>query len=173
METMEETNSTVTISEATEQPAVEENKVEFKAPTEEEYKKALQSASSKAKFDILKELGVNSVQDFKKQKNEIDTIIQQNQELQKQLADKEAQHKEKIIEMENMLVLTKANIDAEYVDDVKTLAKTKVSESVTFEQAVQQVLNKNPQWTNNKETIRLGTEKTKNEIDNRYFSEKW
>lgn len=88
VETVEEivkTNDAVqTVKETTEKVAevVAEAVEPFKVfNTEEDYNKVLQSASGKAKGEILKELGINSVNEFKEQFNKVEQFNELSQEL--------------------------------------------------------------------------------------------
>lgn len=85
VEEIVETNDAVqTVEEITEDVAevVAEAVEPFKVfNTEEDYNKVLQSASGKAKGEILKELGINSVNEFKEQFNKVEQFNELSQEL--------------------------------------------------------------------------------------------
>lgn len=121
----------------------------WKAPTKDEYDKSLQSAASKAKYDILKELGINSVNEFKtksddasKALSDVATLKAENENLKEDLICKELQ------------------VDDSYKDDLITLVKAKTTDSKDFKAAAQEVLNKNPNWSSAKSTVKIGTEKS-------------
>lgn len=85
VEEIVETNDTVqAVEEITEEVAevVAEAVEPFKVfNTEEDYNKVLQSASGKAKGEILKELGINSVNEFKEQFEKVEQFEELSQEL--------------------------------------------------------------------------------------------
>lgn len=85
VEEIVETNDTAqAVEEITEEVAevVAESVEPFKVfNTEEDYNKVLQSASGKAKGEILKELGINSVNEFKEQFNKVEQFNELSQEL--------------------------------------------------------------------------------------------
>lgn len=122
----------------------------------DEHKKALQSASSKAKYDILKELGINSVKEFQELKNTYEMTINERKSLEEKLAEMS----NKNTTLEEDLILTKLGVSEEYKKDVLTLAKTKIDDGHNLETVSKQLLEKYPQWKNVRETIRMGTEKS-------------
>ena len=122
----------------------------------DEHKKALQSASSKAKFDILKELGINSVKEFQELKSTYETAINEKSTLEKSITDLN----KKNTTLEEDLLLTKLGVSEEYKKDILTLAKSKVDEGHNLETVSKELLEKYPQWRNVKETIKMGTEKS-------------
>lgn len=85
VEEIVETNDTVqAVEEITEEVAevVAEAVEPFKVfNTEEDYNKVLQSASGKAKGEILKDLGINSVNEFKEQFEKVEQFEELSQEL--------------------------------------------------------------------------------------------
>lgn len=85
VEEIVETNDTAqAVEEITEEVAevVAEAVEPFKVfNTEEDYNKVLQSASGKAKGEILKELGINSVNEFKEQFEKVEQFNELSQEL--------------------------------------------------------------------------------------------
>ena len=160
---LEETNQEkVTLSEDTvETTNTEKNVVENVTPKtykEEEFNKALQSQKSKGKFEILQELGIKSVDEFKNLKNTYETSINEKEELSNKL---EALQREKDTLMEENTVI-KLNIAEEFKSDALTLAKTKVSSEVTLEMALNNILEKNPNWRKSGESLKIGTEKSEN-----------
>lgn len=141
-------DSTVVKDEST----VVENETYSKA----DYDKAIKSAASKAKYDILKELGINSVKEFQELKNTYETAITEKGNLEKTLTDLN----KKTTSLEEDLILTKLGVSEEYKQDMLTLAKSKVDESHNLETVSKELLEKYPLWKNTKETIKMGTEKT-------------
>ncbi len=83
-EIVETDNTAQAVEEVTEDVAevVAEAVEPFKVfNTEEDYNKIIQSASSKAKGEILKELGINSVNEFKEQFEKVEQFKELSQEL--------------------------------------------------------------------------------------------
>lgn len=134
----------------------ESTNLEVETYSKEDYDKAIQSAKSKAKYDILKELGINSVKEFQELKSTYENTINEKKTLEKSLADMN----KKNTTLEEDLLLTKLGVSEEYKKDVLTLAKSKVDESHNLETVSKELLDKYPQWRNTKETIKMGTEKT-------------
>ena len=134
----------------------ESTNLEVETYSKEDYDKAIQSAKSKAKYDILKELGINSVKEFQELKSTYENTINEKKTLEKSLADMN----KKNTTLEEDLLLTKLGVSEEYKKDVLTLAKSKVDESHNLETVSKELLEKYPQWKNVKETIKMGTEKS-------------
>ena len=135
-----------------EEPSVVENETYAKA----DYDKAVKSAASKAKYDILKELGINSVKEFQELKSTYESAINEKSSLEKTLTDLN----KKNTTLEEDLLLTKLGVSEEYKKDILTLAKSKVDEGHNLETVSKELLDKYPQWRGAKETIKMGTEKT-------------
>lgn len=134
----------------------ESSKLEPETYSKEDYEKAIKSASSKAKYDILKELGINSVKEFQELKSTYETAINEKSTLEKSITDLN----KKNTTLEEDLLLTKLGVSEEYKKDILTLAKSKVDESHNLETVSKELLEKYPQWRNVKETIKMGTEKS-------------
>lgn len=155
-------NNDVTKTESPTEPAatVENKEAEqvsnYIAPSEEEYKKAIQSASSKAKYAILQELGIKSVDEFKAKTAEYDNAIKERDALKEDKLKIESQ----VDKLKVELALEQLGVGDEYKEDLITLAKAKVSDKVDFKSAAEEVLNKNPNWKKNNSPLKLGTEKT-------------
>lgn len=131
-----ETNSTITMSET-------------------DLNKKIQSASSKAKNEILKELGINSVKDFQDLKNSYETAVNSKNALEESI-NSLTKEKNKLNEE---LMLTKLGVSDEYKEDLLTLAKSKVDENNSLEDVSKSLLEKFPQFKAVKEPVRIGTEK--------------
>ena len=123
--------------------------------TEAELNKKLQSASSKAKNDIMKELGINSIKDFQDLKATYETAVNDKNILEENIKTLN-QEKTKLSED---LMLTKLGVSEEYRDDLLTLAKSKVDNAHTLEDVSKSLLEKFPQFKSTKEQIKMGTEK--------------
>lgn len=150
---MEEANNTVTtettIPSNTDSDVKPESEI---SPTysQEEYDKAIKSAASKAKGDILKELGITSVKDF--------SIIKESYE--KSISDTEALKKTNE-DLSNKLVLKSLNVKDDNADDFISLASKRVSEKKDFSTAAKEVAEAYPNMLvsyNNRPT--MGTEKS-------------
>ena len=141
-----ETETTVTDSESKEvDNSVEKEETSVKAETpktytQEEYDKAIQSSKSKAKNEILKDLGISGVKEFKDytasvaaSKAEVETQISQYKNTKSALD----------VAMQD-LAIYKNSVNPEYKTEVLTLAAAKVSDDMNIEQAVQEVLKKTP-----------------------------
>ena len=129
---------------------------EIETYSKADYDKAVKSAASKAKFDILKELGINSVKEFQELKSTYETAINEKSTLEKSITDLN----KKNTTLEEDLLLTKLGVSEEYKKDILTLAKSKVDEGHNLETVSKELLEKYPQWKNVKETVRMGTEKS-------------
>jgi predicted nucleic acid-binding Zn-ribbon protein len=129
---------------------------EIETYSKADYDKAVKSAASKAKFDILKELGINSVKEFQELKSTYETAINEKSTLEKSITDLN----KKNTTLEEDLLLTKLGVSEEYKKDILTLAKSKVDEGHNLETVSKELLEKYPQWRNVKETIKMGTEKS-------------
>lgn len=114
----------------------------FKAfESEEEFNKFTQSISSKAKGELLKEIGgsnVNEIKDYLtkgKQYDEVSSKISGIEEKYKAVLDENSV-------LKTDLIITKYNVSEEFKDEFITLAKAKVSDDVGLEQAAQSVYEK-------------------------------
>lgn len=161
METNEQVLETAAQEVASEPATTDENKnvepvSDYIAPSEEEYKKALQSASSKAKYSLLQELGINSVDDFKQKSAKYDEGIKELE----QLKQKQAEYELQVDSLKKDLAVEQLGVSDEYKEDLITLAKAKVSDKVDFKSAAEEILNKNPNWKKGQSAPKLGTEKS-------------
>lgn len=137
---------------------VESSEAEVETYSAEDYKKAIQSASSKAKYDILKELGINSVKEFQELRSTYENAINQRTSLEESISNL---NNEKI-KLQEDLMLSKLGVSEEYSKDLLTLAKSKVDENHTLEEVSKQLLERYPQWKSSRETIKMGTERSTN-----------
>ena len=145
-ETTVDDSSTVTTESAPEQ----------RTYTQEEYDKALASASSKAKYALLQELAIKNVQEFKDLKTKYDEALKERENMEANISELKKE-KESLIE-QNLIM--KHSVADDYVEDCMTLAKSKVSETVTLDKAMEQVLEKNPTWKKYDTSVKIGTEKS-------------
>lgn len=120
--------------------------------SEEDYNKSVQSVSSKAKGEILSELGIKSVAEFKekyKGAEELETLQSQLTEKESLLGEKttaltelESKYKEAVNqknELSETIVLSKYQVPDTFKEDFKTLVKAGVNEEKTFEQSAEEV----------------------------------
>ena len=131
---------------------------EVETYSKEDYDKAIKSASSKAKYDILKELGINSVKEFQELRSTYETAINQKASLEESISNLNSEKSK----LQEDLMLSKLGVSEEYSNDLLTLAKSKVDENHTLEQVSKELLERYPQWKISKETIKMGTERTDN-----------
>ena len=177
---MEDLNNNITESEVNgaeavstpekiEEPAVSD----YIAPSEEEYKKAMQSSASKAKYALLQELGIKNVDQFKELKNTYDSAIKETEGLKSQL---EASRNDYAKLQEDYSVM-KAGVSDEYKEDFLTLVKSKVSAEKSFEVAAEEILAKNPHWRVSREVLKMGSDKnpepTKESDSSEYLKKKY
>jgi len=122
-------NAAVQPEATVEQAPVVETKVFKTFATEEEFTNAVKSERSKAKHEILTELGVKNVDDAKAAlaaKQELETV------------------KITIAQLQEQLVLTQNNVADAYKNEALTLARANLKEGVTLEAALKEVLVKFP-----------------------------
>ena len=151
---MDETVNTNFTAESETAPVEADNNTTITL-TEVELNKRIQSASSKAKNELMKELGINSVKDFQDLKNNYETAINTKTSLEENINTLN-QEKNKLSED---LILTKLGVSEEYREDLLTLAKSKVDNEHSLEDVSKSLLEKFPQFKGVKETIKMGTEK--------------
>lgn len=156
-----------------EQTPSTQEKTYFKAfETEDEFNKYNQSLSSKAKGEILKEVGFNSVSEIKER------IAQSSKVLEVEEANKSLQSEhEKLLgefdllktsktELEDKLLVTKYNVSEEFSKQFITLVRSGVDDKVTLDQSAEQVitlLQKNPFKSGGK-IVKIGSQINPNEM---------
>lgn len=133
-------NASATASEGAPAPKTGEG---TKTYTEEEFNRAKQSASSVAKNEILKELGIATVEQGKSlfsAKSESERKISELEASVKQLTERSARAEEDA-------EIAKSGVDGKHGEDLRILAKEKTKDGVTtFSQAVSKILEDNPYW---------------------------
>lgn len=116
--------------------------------TEEEYNKMIKSEQSKAKNELLKEMGVKSVQETKDALAKAALFDELNTKYQK---------------LEENLVLTELGIKDEFRDEALILAKSKVTDEIGLKDALVDVIKKMPNLAKSPvANIKIGTEKGDN-----------
>lgn len=158
-ETNQQTNVTIDeIKEPVEAPT--ENSTSEPAPkvwTEEEYNKAIQSASSKAKYELLKELGIANVKEFHDLKATYEKSINEKNELE---TGKDNLTKENS-KLKEDLVMARLGVSDDYKEDLLVLARPKVDESHTLEDVSKDLLKRFPQMGGIKSAgLKTGVERT-------------
>lgn len=158
-------------------PEQDKDKVdEFKLPsTQEEYDNLVKAAVNKEKTLFLKELGVKSVKEYKEQVSKAQEALSQHEAMVKQ-TEEIAKEKESLSQQYETLkqtsVLDKLGVREEYREDMIKLARDKVTESVTFEAALQNLVGSKYQYTTIKGAVKIGAEKTSiDNVDNSSSSE--
>lgn len=129
---------------------------DYIAPTKEQYERALQSASSKAKYNILKELGINSVDAFKAEKSKYDELIKTSSDRESEIATLKSENDK----LKTDIMLNELGVDEAYKDDLLVLARARTTDNTDLKSAAQEVLSKNPNWKAHKEPVNLGTERS-------------
>lgn len=159
MENEEILSTTGTTEMETQEQKAEPEKEANETPktySEEEYKKAQQSAASKAKYELLKEFGVKGVDDFRNKVKEADDAIKEKESFVTQLEERD----NKIKELNQKMVIKELGVAEDFTEDLITLAQKKISDTVDFKAACEQVLERNPSWRSGKSPVKLGTEKS-------------
>lgn len=137
---------------------------EWKAPSKEDYEVALKSASNRAKTEILKELGVNSIKEFKTREAErgdlesqLETIRLDHENVQKRI--------EEVLTENNTLkqhkVLTSLNVQEDYINDIIKLASEQVTDEKPFEVVAKELIEGRYKYTVGVPSVKMGSEKTK------------
>ena len=137
---------------ATPEPEVPAGNQGAKTYSEEEFNRAKQSASSIAKGEILKELGITSVEQAK-------TLFAAKTEGEKKLAELEASVKlltETNERSKEDAEIAKSGVDGKHEEDLRILAKSKMKDGATFSQAISKTLEENPFWKSQTAPIALG-----------------
>lgn len=131
--------------------------VVFKAfATEDEYKREIQSERSKAKGEILKELGAEKVDDIRARISSIDTI---KSEYEQKLTEMQSKYDELTAEKEQRerdSLLTSLSVDAEKKTDFMLLVEKE--DGKDFKEKAEKVLERLP-FFKTKTDIKTGVEK--------------
>jgi hypothetical protein len=136
-------------AEVTTQPEQTEVTQPFKVfSNEDEYKKEIQSVSSKAKYELLKELGAKNLDDVRVKFSELEASKAELTEYAKIKEQYEALSAEKQ-KIQEDLILTKLNVNEELKSEALTLAKAKLDEyEGSLEKAMEDVIKKFPSMIN-------------------------
>lgn len=156
-------------TETTETSTVEEKKDEWKAPTKDEYEKTLQSERSKAKYALLQELGIKSVDDFKTKYSAYEAAIQESETLK----TNNTNYQTEIQNLKEEIVIRDLNVNPEFKEDFLTLTRSRITADKDFKTAGAEVLEKNPNWQVSREPARMGTEKSEQQPSTSSLSKKY
>lgn len=135
-----------------------EKEEEWKAPaSKEDYERALKSASSKGKYDLLKELGISSVDDFKSKQNTYDEAIKSRDELNKKIEELS----QSTSQLNDKLLISETGVMDDYKEDFLTLVKSKAATTgKDYNEVAADILLKNPTWKKGNDSVQIGTEKS-------------
>lgn len=123
--------------------------------SEEEYSNAVKSERSKAKNEVLKELGVNKLEEAKQKISATDEV---SQDL--------ASYKSKVDNLEQDLALKDVGIKDEFKDDALTLAKARMSEGKNLTTALGEVVERMPNMASQKQGVKkMGANKGEDKDD--------
>lgn len=141
--------------ETTQETGGEETKQPFKAfETEDDYNKTIKSERSRAKKEVLDELGIKSI-------NEAKTSLSKSATLETELNETKTKYQT----LEQDYHLSKVGVKDEYKEEVITLAKAKVNDETTFDKALETVVQKMPFVTGKLFQTQVGGEQGQHEED--------
>lgn len=120
--------------------------------SEEEYLNSLKSERSKAKNELLKEMGVSSVDEAKSRYKKAD-----------ELESEVNTYKTKNSELQEKLVLTENGVKDDYAEEALSLAKSKVGEDKDLSTALGEVINKFPMMASKTQTTKPNVGGDKND----------
>ena len=108
--------------------------------TEEEFNKAVKSEQSKAKNELMKDLGIKNVQEAKEVFAKVSQLETQITEFQ----TKTTEWENKYTQVQEELVITQFNVKPELKEEALTLAKAKVTTEMPLNKALEAVVAKLP-----------------------------
>jgi hypothetical protein len=116
---------------------------------ESDYLNTMKSERSKAKNELMKELGISSVDDAK-------TTFKKASDLEGEINT----YKTKTSELEESLTLTKNGVKDDYADEALSLAKSKVGEDKDLATALGEVIKKFPMMASKAQQVEsVGSDK--------------
>ena len=124
--------------------------------TEDEVNKLIQSEKSKAKYALMQEFGVKSVDEFKTLKETYEKSINEKSELE---AGRDTLMKENSTLKED-LVMAKLGVSDDYKEDLLKLAREKVDDTHSLEDVSKDLVKRFPQMLGNTQVVKTGVEKT-------------
>lgn len=134
---------------------VKEESNEWIAPSEEQYKKTIQSERSKAKLEVLREFGVKNIEEFKNLKDSYENAIKDSESVKSQLNEAN----EKYAKLEHSVKLDSLGVAAEFREDFDTLMKAQLRNPEDYDKVAEAILQRNPTWRENAPKIKMGVEK--------------
>lgn len=143
-ETVEETQ--------VEETTVEETTTSGLPTTEEEFKRSIQSASSKAKNEILKEIGIEKVADIKaliEKGSKYDEILTEREALQKDKEEVEGKLQELSAQGVSMGIengLLKIGLQTKRLERAKGIILNDLEKGVELEKAISNIIEEFPEW---------------------------
>lgn len=133
--------------------------------TEEDFRKELQSVSSRAKYELLEKTGEKSIEGIKAKFQELEEVkgkVAGLSEIQSKLEAIQAE-KDKLNED---LLMTKMGVKDELKQDFLTLAKSKVGKDVDLANAMTQTIQKYSYFKGEgTPNVKIGTEKKASKVD--------
>lgn len=146
-------NETLEVEEQVIETTVEETTQESALPTsEDDFKKAIQSASSKAKNEILKEIGIEKVADIKAlidKGNKYDEIYAEYEQLQ----SSKAEYEEKLGALETDRInygiengLLKIGMQTKRLERAKSIIINDLQNGIELDTAINNLVNEFPEW---------------------------
>jgi hypothetical protein len=137
--------------------------------SQEELDVLLKSASNKAKTDILKDLEVNSIKEFKETQASLREKYSEYDSKLEKLNEYVGQNETLESELQSLKrerVLDKLNVQDEYRDDLTKLAMSKVDDSNDFDTVINKLVEGNYKFTVQQSTKpKIGVEKSEQSSD--------
>jgi len=122
-----------------------EQPIATKTYTEEDVKRERQSASSKAKFDVLSELGISSVDEFKNLRTELASANEKYEQVNKLNEENKTKYNDLQSKFDNYKkesIAKQLGVDESSFNDFKTLVDSKVDAEHSFEDVAKEVAKK-------------------------------
>lgn len=135
--------------------------------TEDDFNKAIKSEQSKAKNELLKELGIKNVQEAKETFAKVGQLETQITEFQTKTTEWET----KYTQVQEELVVTKFNVKPELKEEALTLAKAKVTAEMPLDKALEAVVAKLPHLVDTQKRFQAVGNQKGNKDENNVVSE--
>ena len=165
-EQTEQVETEITETTQTEEVSTETTEDTFKAPdSQDALDVLLQAAANKANTKMLKDLEVKSVKEFKELKSTVDSQSDQFESLKTEIDD----YKGKIENLNNdnnslkqESIFNNLNVQDQYREDLTKLTLDKVSDDLSFEQVLTDMVNDKYKYTldSTQTKVRMGAEKS-------------
>lgn len=147
---------------------------EWVAPSKEEYERVLKSTTNKAKTEILKDLGVTSVKDFKIQQAEIEEQLTSLETLKEEYENTQKEYgtlKNEYTSLKKETILGALNVAEDYREDLVKLADAEVTDDRPFEAVVKELVEGRYKHVVASPQLRMGTERRQAEDTNTISAE--